>query len=237
MRHGRGVEGAQTVYPADARCVIARGEGFWLLTVQGQGELCAVAAGGLERLQDVLGGVEGGAPAVHARTVVAVCAQGAAAVPRRLPDAARLIHVLEPTREADLKSLDFAAAPGPGQQARRGAEHTRQEPFVERMLCAPAMPFVQELACLVDAARDLLDCVAKFVAVEVPLDGVRRMPARLTDPQDARDAAAQMVTELARDFHDIDVEVSWNPPQEPWSWTAQIALAVGTKPAALDAEG
>ncbi|MFC8176881.1 hypothetical protein [Streptomyces sp. NPDC057325] len=58
-----------------------------------------------------------------------------------------------------------------------------------------------------------------------------------TDPQDARDAAAQMVTELARDFHDIDVQVSWNPPQEPWSWTAQVALAVGTKPAALDAEG
>ncbi|MFC8176882.1 hypothetical protein [Streptomyces sp. NPDC057325] len=78
-----------------------------------------------------------------------------------------------------MKSLDVAAAPGPGQQARRGAEHTRQELFVERMLCAPAMPFVQELAWLVDAARDLLDCVAKFVAVEVPLDGVRRMPARL----------------------------------------------------------
>jgi hypothetical protein len=30
-----------------------------------------------------------------------------------------------------------------------------------------------------------------------------------TDPQDARAAAAVMVTELARDFHDTDVEVSW----------------------------
>ncbi|KAA0940507.1 hypothetical protein [Streptomyces apricus] len=44
------------------------------------------------------------------------------------------------------------------------------------------------------------------------------------DPQDARAAAAVMVTELARDFHDIDVEVSWDPPQEPRSWTAQVIL-------------
>ncbi|RSS56518.1 hypothetical protein [Streptomyces sp. WAC01280] len=47
-----------------------------------------------------------------------------------------------------------------------------------------------------------------------------------TDPQDARAVAAVMVTELARDFHDIDVDVSWDPPQEPWSWTAQVTLAV-----------
>ncbi|MEU2232242.1 hypothetical protein [Streptomyces vietnamensis] len=46
-----------------------------------------------------------------------------------------------------------------------------------------------------------------------------------TDPQDARAAAAVMVTELARDFHDTEVEVSWEPPQEPWSWTAQVTLA------------
>ncbi len=46
-----------------------------------------------------------------------------------------------------------------------------------------------------------------------------------TDPQDARAAAAVMVTELVRAFHDTDVEVSWDPPREPWSWTAQVTLA------------
>ncbi|MER6445348.1 hypothetical protein [Streptomyces venezuelae] len=58
-----------------------------------------------------------------------------------------------------------------------------------------------------------------------------------TDPQDARTAAARMVTELARDFHDTDVEVSWDPPQEPWSWTAQVTLATGTEPAPPHSEG
>ncbi|MFF9839318.1 hypothetical protein [Streptomyces sp. NPDC013740] len=43
-----------------------------------------------------------------------------------------------------------------------------------------------------------------------------------TDPQDARAAAAARVTQLARDFHDADVEVSWDPPDRPWSWTAQV---------------
>ncbi|MGW6415021.1 hypothetical protein [Streptomyces sp. NPDC055055] len=51
-----------------------------------------------------------------------------------------------------------------------------------------------------------------------------------TDPQDARAATAAKVTELARDFHDTDVEVSWDPPQEPWSWTAQVTLAAETEP-------
>ncbi|THA81407.1 hypothetical protein, partial [Streptomyces sp. A0592] len=51
-----------------------------------------------------------------------------------------------------------------------------------------------------------------------------------TDPQDARAAAARMVADLARDFHDTDVEVSWDPPQEPWSWTAQVTLAPGAEP-------
>lgn len=50
-----------------------------------------------------------------------------------------------------------------------------------------------------------------------------------TDPQDARAASARMVTELARDFHDIAVDVSWDPPQEPWSWTAQVTPAVGSR--------
>ncbi|MFC9398676.1 hypothetical protein ACFTWS_36865 [Streptomyces sp. NPDC057027] len=58
-----------------------------------------------------------------------------------------------------------------------------------------------------------------------------------TDPQDARAAAAVMVTELARDFHDTDVEVSWDPPQEPWSWTAQVTLAAENEPRSPDAEG
>ncbi|WP_200426325.1 hypothetical protein [Streptomyces sp. NE5-10] len=57
------------------------------------------------------------------------------------------------------------------------------------------------------------------------------------DPHDARDAAAVMVTELARDFHDTDVEVSWNPPREPWSWTAHVTLAAEIKPLSPDAEG
>ncbi|MFI0990607.1 hypothetical protein [Streptomyces exfoliatus] len=56
-------------------------------------------------------------------------------------------------------------------------------------------------------------------------------------PQDARAAAAVMVTELARDFHDTDVEVSWEPPQEPWSWTAQVTLAAEDEPPSPDAEG
>ncbi|MFJ3922129.1 hypothetical protein [Streptomyces sp. NPDC090022] len=55
--------------------------------------------------------------------------------------------------------------------------------------------------------------------LDVPID---------TDPQDARAAAARMVTELARDFHDTDVEVSWNPPLKPGAWTAHVTLAAGT---------
>ncbi|MGW0753972.1 hypothetical protein [Streptomyces sp. NPDC002587] len=58
-----------------------------------------------------------------------------------------------------------------------------------------------------------------------------------TDPQDARAAAAVMVTELARAFHNTDVEVSWNPPQEPWSWTAQVTLAADDEPPSQDGEG
>ncbi|MEV6581195.1 hypothetical protein AB0M92_23835 [Streptomyces sp. NPDC051582] len=51
-----------------------------------------------------------------------------------------------------------------------------------------------------------------------------------TAPQDARVAAAAMVVELARDVHDTDVEVTWDPPLEPWSWTAQVTLATGIEP-------
>ncbi|QGZ52520.1 hypothetical protein GPZ77_33155 [Streptomyces sp. QHH-9511] len=58
-----------------------------------------------------------------------------------------------------------------------------------------------------------------------------------TDPQEARSAAAVMVMELARDFHDTHVEVSWEPPQEPWSWTAQVTLAAESDSPSPDAEG
>ncbi|MFB7335713.1 hypothetical protein ACFC00_29385 [Streptomyces adustus] len=58
-----------------------------------------------------------------------------------------------------------------------------------------------------------------------------------TDSQDARIAAAVMVTELARDFHDTDVKVSWDPSQEPWSWTAQVTLVAENEPSSPDAEG
>ncbi|UUU38041.1 hypothetical protein [Streptomyces sp. NBC_00162] len=58
-----------------------------------------------------------------------------------------------------------------------------------------------------------------------------------TDPQDARAAAAVMVTELARDVHDTDVEVNWDPPQEPWSWTAQVTLTAEDEPPSPGSEG
>ncbi|MDI3417842.1 hypothetical protein [Streptomyces luteolus] len=47
-----------------------------------------------------------------------------------------------------------------------------------------------------------------------------------------------MVTELARDFHDTDVEVNWDPsPGAPWSWTAQVTLAAENEPPSPDTEG
>ncbi|WP_330309705.1 MULTISPECIES: hypothetical protein [unclassified Streptomyces] len=57
------------------------------------------------------------------------------------------------------------------------------------------------------------------------------------DPQDARAAAAAMVTGLARDFHGTDVEVNWDLPQEPRSWTAQVTLAAGNETASPGAGG
>ncbi|MEU9999125.1 hypothetical protein [Streptomyces sp. NPDC050848] len=58
-----------------------------------------------------------------------------------------------------------------------------------------------------------------------------------TDPHDARAAAAAMVAGLARAFHGADVEVTWDPPQEPWSWTARVTLVPGIEPGAPYAEG
>lgn len=57
------------------------------------------------------------------------------------------------------------------------------------------------------------------------------------DPQEARAAAAVMVTELARDFHDTDVEVHWDASTETWSWTAQVALASENEPPSPATEG
>ncbi|MER6441196.1 hypothetical protein ABT275_33125 [Streptomyces sp. NPDC001185] len=42
---------------------------------------------------------------------------------------------------------------------------------------------------------------------------------------EARAAAASMVVGLARDFHEVRVDVSWDPPREPGSWTAQVTVA------------
>lgn len=58
-----------------------------------------------------------------------------------------------------------------------------------------------------------------------------------TASQEARAAAAVMMTELARDFHDTDVEVNGDPPQEPRSWAAQVTLAAENEPPSPDTEG
>ncbi|MCX5425880.1 hypothetical protein [Streptomyces sp. NBC_00078] len=46
-----------------------------------------------------------------------------------------------------------------------------------------------------------------------------------TDPAEARAAGAAMVVGLAHDFHEADVDVTWDPPREPGSWTAQVTVA------------
>ncbi|MET8134164.1 hypothetical protein ABZV24_19790 [Streptomyces sp. NPDC005251] len=46
-----------------------------------------------------------------------------------------------------------------------------------------------------------------------------------TDPAEARAAVAAMVVELAHDFYEADVDVTWDPPREPGSWTAQVTVA------------
>ncbi|MPY37829.1 hypothetical protein FNH09_43460 [Streptomyces adustus] len=42
---------------------------------------------------------------------------------------------------------------------------------------------------------------------------------------EARAAAAAMVVGLAHDFHEVRVDVTWDPPREPGSWTAQVTVA------------
>ncbi|MDX3230450.1 hypothetical protein [Streptomyces sp. ME19-01-6] len=46
-----------------------------------------------------------------------------------------------------------------------------------------------------------------------------------TDPAEARAAVAAMVVGLAHEFHEADVDVTWDPPREPGSWTAQVTVA------------
>lgn len=36
---------------------------------------------------------------------------------------------------------------------------------------------------------------------------------------------------------DTDVQVHWDPPPVPWSWTAQVTLATGNEPSLLATEG
>ncbi|WP_329343337.1 hypothetical protein OG866_42960 [Streptomyces sp. NBC_00663] len=45
------------------------------------------------------------------------------------------------------------------------------------------------------------------------------------DAAEARVAAAAVVVALAHDFHHADVEVTWDPPRQPDSWTAQVSVA------------
>jgi hypothetical protein len=49
-----------------------------------------------------------------------------------------------------------------------------------------------------------------------------------TDPTETQAAAAAMVVGLAHDFHEADVDVAWDPPREPGSWTAQATDATPT---------
>ncbi|MFF8480928.1 hypothetical protein ACGFZG_27135 [Streptomyces antibioticus] len=51
---------------------------------------------------------------------------------------------------------------------------------------------------------------------DVPLDA---------GPAEARAAAAAMVVGFARDVHDVRVDVTWDPPREPGSWTGHVTVA------------
>ncbi|MBD0424557.1 hypothetical protein H0H10_36250 [Streptomyces sp. TRM S81-3] len=44
-------------------------------------------------------------------------------------------------------------------------------------------------------------------------------------PAEAMAAAAAMVVGLAHDFHEARVDVTWEPPREPRSWTARVTVA------------
>lgn len=56
------------------------------------------------------------------------------------------------------------------------------------------------------------------------------------DPEGAP-AATTMVNELACDFHDSTVEVTWDPRPEPWSWTGRVIPVSGGRTALTDSGG
>jgi hypothetical protein len=60
-----------------------------------------------------------------------------------------------------------------------------------------------------------------------------RLPGVAIDagPAEARTAAAAIVAGLAHDFHGTNVEVTWNPTQDPQSWTGQVSLITHSKTA------
>ncbi|WP_143066032.1 MULTISPECIES: hypothetical protein [unclassified Streptomyces] len=45
------------------------------------------------------------------------------------------------------------------------------------------------------------------------------------DPAEARAATATLVARLARDVHAVDVDVTWEPPRGPGSWSARVTVA------------
>ncbi|MFF8601464.1 hypothetical protein ACF065_22425 [Streptomyces sp. NPDC015232] len=44
-------------------------------------------------------------------------------------------------------------------------------------------------------------------------------------PGEAQQAAAIMVKGLAHDFHNVQVDVTWDPPGEPGGWSAQVTIS------------
>ncbi|WP_369149083.1 hypothetical protein [Streptomyces sp. R44] len=54
-----------------------------------------------------------------------------------------------------------------------------------------------------------------------------RLSEVLLDPEVALAAAATMLKNLARDFHDTTVEVTWEPRQEPWTWRGEVTAVSG----------
>ncbi|WP_329394762.1 hypothetical protein [Streptomyces melanogenes] len=61
-----------------------------------------------------------------------------------------------------------------------------------------------------------------------------RLSDELLDPDVALAAVTAMVKELARDFHNTAVDVTWEPRLEPWTWTGHVITVSGdhTTPAA-----
>ncbi|MET9059980.1 hypothetical protein ABZX99_19410 [Streptomyces antibioticus] len=45
-------------------------------------------------------------------------------------------------------------------------------------------------------------------------------------PATARATATTMAAGLARDVHGVRVDVTWGPPREPGTWTAQVTVSM-----------